>query len=331
LAKEGFLRASGKPWVWDDLATGLRKCAENRLHEIFHNPFYAGWVVSERFGIGIGEITGKWEPIVTTEEFNRGLEILSEHDSEKSRHKKHFYLLRKLLWVEENGKCYPMYVSTPSGYSRSYSYYITHSKPNGKKIHIPCESVDAQIQDLLDGITVTPLLVPSIRKIYHSQIKQSTEDDRENKLSEFKRQMSRLKEEEARLGRLVITEKITEGTYDQLRKEWKEKQRNIEANIADLERETTIHLDDLDVALILITKLSFLYPRLNEKDRAILLQVLVKRIIVDPQGEIIDHELNSPFAYLRNIVNEFQLLDSEARSSEYNRLGAPYQLDNKHS
>jgi len=124
------------------------------------------------------------------------------------------------------------------------------------------------------------------------------------------------------LGRLVITEKITEGTYDQLRKEWKEKQRNIEANIADLERETTIHLDDLDVALILMTKLSFLYPRLTEKDRAILLQVLVKRIIVDPQGKIINHELNSPFAYLRDIVNEFQLLDSEARSSEYNRLGA---------
>lgn len=57
-----------------------------------------------------------------------------------------------------------MYVSTPSGRSQSYSYYITHAKPNGKKIHITCSIVDTQIPSLINDISVEPELVPEIRK-----------------------------------------------------------------------------------------------------------------------------------------------------------------------
>jgi hypothetical protein len=47
----------------------------------------------------MGEVKGQWEPIVTTQEFERGLEILHLHDTEKSRNKKHFYfaLLQTLV------------------------------------------------------------------------------------------------------------------------------------------------------------------------------------------------------------------------------------------
>ena len=65
-------------------------------------------------------------------------------------------------------------------------------------------------------------------------------------------------------------------------------------------------LDDLDVALLLMTKLKDLYTRLKEEDRTKLLQVIVKQIIVSPEGEIIDYELNSPFVYLRSLVEGLQ-------------------------
>ena len=55
LAKLGFTRASGRPWVWNDPNTNKRYYAETRLHKIFHNPFYAGWIVSEKFGIKMGK------------------------------------------------------------------------------------------------------------------------------------------------------------------------------------------------------------------------------------------------------------------------------------
>ena len=322
LARSGYLRASGKPWAWDNPTSHQRKYADNRLHDIFHNPFYAGWVVSKRFGIEMGEVRGQWEPIVTTQEFEQGLEILHRHDIEKSRNKKHFYLLRTLLWLKEGGKHYQMFVSTPSGRSRSYAYYLTHAKLDGKKIHIPCDIIESQIPGWLSGITVETDLLPGIYNIYQSQLREATDEERSHQLAELKRQLSRLREEEARLGRLVITDQISEQTYNQLRREWQEKQRNIEINIADLERENATHLDNLDIALILMTKLSSLFDRLSENDRLTLLQILVKRIIVDRQGEIIDYELNSPFAYLRQIADGLQFQNSESHGSGQVRLGA---------
>ncbi len=56
---------------------------------------------------------------------------------------------------------------------------------------------------------------------------------------------------------------------------------------------------------LLFSKASDLYLRLDERKQAILLQILAKRIIVNSQGEIIDQELNSPFAYLRSLVKDF--------------------------
>jgi hypothetical protein len=99
LTKRGCTRSGQRPWAWMDPKTKRRRHADIRLHEIFHNPFYAGWVVSKRFGIAIGEIRGKWEPVVTTEEFHRGVDILRRKNLEKSWYRRQFYLLRNLLWV----------------------------------------------------------------------------------------------------------------------------------------------------------------------------------------------------------------------------------------
>lgn len=66
LNARGYMRATGKPWAWTVSKTGERKCARNRAQRIFHNPFYAGWAVSEKYGIALGEVRGQWEPIVTS-------------------------------------------------------------------------------------------------------------------------------------------------------------------------------------------------------------------------------------------------------------------------
>jgi hypothetical protein len=89
LAAKGYTRASGRPWIWDDPETGKRLYADKRLFRIFHNPFYAGWGVSKRFGIKIGEVQGQWEPIITMQEYEKGLGILQQHDANKSRNTVH--------------------------------------------------------------------------------------------------------------------------------------------------------------------------------------------------------------------------------------------------
>ena len=76
--------------------------------------------------------------------------------------------------------------------------------------------------------------------------------------------------------------------------------------LANLERELTSYLDDLDAALLLLTRVWMLYGRLEDKERATLLQILARRIIVDVNGEIIGHELHPPFAYLTEMKTGLQ-------------------------
>jgi hypothetical protein len=189
-------------------------------------------------------------------------------------------------------------------------------------LHIPCTEIDEKIEEFLEGINIETELIPEIRKAYKFEIRNSASEERRTRLAELNRQLSELREEEARLGRLLITNMISEETYFQLRKEWQEKQRNITANIADLERETNLCLDDLDAAIILMTKMSRLYSRLSEIDRTKLLQIIIKQIIVNGEGKIIDYELNTPFAYLQDLVDLQLKLTKCSRGSDQIRVGA---------
>ena len=52
---------------------------------------------------------------------------------------------------------------------------------------------------------------------------------------------------------------MSEETYNQLRREWQEKLRHLELTLAELEREVSFHLDDLDAAMALMAKVADLY------------------------------------------------------------------------
>ena len=249
-------------------------------------------------------------------------QILHKHDNEKSRERKNFYLLRGLLWVKLDGKYYKSFGSTPSGRTQSYSYYITQNKPLGKNIHIPCEKPDQQIPTWLRGITIKAELIPQIREIYKTEINQVAQHDRDKKITEIKKRLKILGEEEARLGRLYITQQINEDTYQQLRNEWREKARQAEIDKAEMQRSVSTHLDGLDAALLLLSRVSDLYSRCSEKQQTTLLQIIAKRIILNQQGEIIDHDLNSPFMYLNTLHKDLQIGENKRIGSDKLLVGA---------
>jgi len=323
LAARGYKRSRGLPWAWNNPQTGKRMTARNRLSNLFHNPFYAGWIVSDRFGIKIGEVRGSWDPIISHEEYQRGLDILKGHDLDKSRDRRYFYLLKGLLWMDIDGRQYKMAGSSPVAHQRRYPYYTTQSKPNGKNIHISCSTVDAQVPDWLSQITVSPERLPAIREEYRSQVTKFKNDDLENQTKKIQDQLKQLRNEEARLGRLFITNKISEDTYNQLRLEWQDNIRICEAKLAQAERNISAVLVDLDMALILLANCHILFTRLDEKGKVRLLKILAKRIIINPQGEIIDQKLHAPFVYLHSLAAGIESSSgSGSCCSEQVRLGA---------
>ena len=304
LTRLGLVRKSGLPWAWNDPKNGKRKTARNCLQRVFHKPFYAGWVTSKRFGIVKGEVRGKWEPVVTDEQFEQGKQILLKHGDNKTNFKKRFYLLRNLLWVQANGKILKMYGSTPSGSKKSISYYRTNTEIEGKRFRIQCKVVDDQVPGWVNWVMIDPDLVPSIRDKYKSEIKNRTQNDKENEIAKLKKRLDSLENEDGRLARIFMSGKINEKVYDQLRDEWQEKTRQIKATLKELEFDASKYLDDLDVALLLFANISTLYQRIKEKKRTELLQVLLKRFIIDRDGEIISFELHSPFTYLFSLASQ---------------------------
>ena len=323
LALRGYIRSSGRPWSWNDPKDGVRRQAKNQLQRTFHNPFYAGWVTSKRFGIAYGEVRGNWDPIVTSQEFERGIAILHKHDQQKSRQRRRFYLLRNLLWIEVEGRHYKMYGSTPSGKRQSYAYYRTHAKPRGTAIRLLCEMVEANIPGWLKNVVIRPENIPTIRKTYQAHVSQLTNCDRDSQIGQLQRRIAQLREEEAHLARLLITGKISEETFELLKLEWQDKLRNAETTKRDLEQDAGRHLDDLDAGIALLSRAHELFSRLEIKDRSALLRILAKRIIVDEQGEIVTHELHSPFAYLSMLAGDKKRPKSNGMGSRWVTLGTP--------
>ena len=69
------------------------------------------------------------------------------------------------------------------------------------------------------------------------------------------------------MARLFMTGKINEESYDQLRQEWQEKTCHIQATVKELEFDARQYLDNLEVAIVLLTNLSTLFDRFKEKER----------------------------------------------------------------
>ncbi|MEQ8676783.1 MAG: recombinase family protein [Aggregatilineales bacterium] len=74
LHTRGYRFRSGRPFV--EIKNDRRKASSNTLSKRFHNWFYAGWVVSEKASIPPKTVQGNWKPVVTTEEFEHGLEAV---------------------------------------------------------------------------------------------------------------------------------------------------------------------------------------------------------------------------------------------------------------
>lgn len=97
LHDRGYVRKSGKPWMWIDPNTGEKVYANNHLARTFKNPFYAGWSISKKYGIKRGDKRGNWPALVTDAEFDEGLAILKRRRENMYRVMHYTYPLSSLI------------------------------------------------------------------------------------------------------------------------------------------------------------------------------------------------------------------------------------------
>jgi len=317
----GYRLRSGRPFVRIN-EKGNRLHATNTLSNIFHNWTYAGWVVSEEADILPKTIRGNWEPLIGTDEFEHGLAILQERNNKPNPQHKHVYLLTGMLYLQPPGESRLIRLtgSTPNSSRESggTSYYCVKSS----SINLQCQPIDAYVAAAMQAIQVDPALIPAIQKYYMDEVAHQMGHSTSTERQGLDAALKAIDEEEARALRLFVAGKITESVWDGLWREWQDRRQTLRENREAAERDSEYHIDNLDAALHIISRIGVLYHQLERPQQKKLLREMIDRIVVNAEGTVLRIDLLPPFAYLHNLACRTQsAAEGEAETKTSLRAG----------
>ena len=329
LHEQGYRMTSGRPFikVRPDRAKGEGEHIAHiqLLSRAFHNWFYAGWVVAQNEWVDIAPKTvkGEWDAVVTTEEFERGLAILAQRNHKPMPHKKHFYLLQGLVYLETAHGLRKLTCGMPN-FNRKRGGVAYYCVPSSATNYL-CHKIDPQITDHLASIQISPELLPQIRQTYLSDVHRYTKDiGRERRALETRRR--KLDEKELNLWRAFTDHGMRPQIYEQLTRECEEERENLTVLLKHVEAEQGDSIENLDAALHVLAEIGERYVNcVAEQQRAILLQ-MVERVILTAEGQVRRIEWKPPFCYIQGLkdgsTNGGQDTSKKARKSKTSRVAA---------
>ncbi len=302
LHARGYRYRSGRPFV-QVKKNGKRVANMSTLAAIFHNWTYAGWVASKSGKIPPKTVKGNWEPIVTTEEFERGLAILDQRDLKRGRNRRHEYLLKGLIYFDPPGKQSLIRLTCSTSNTRRVGGGTAYYCVARSNINFLCSTIDSQIPKALKRIQVDPDLLPLIRAAYTNDIAEKMGHIRPDEREQLLAALKAIDDEEVRMMRLYTAGKVTDSLWDAQWQEWQDRRARIRVSLEGLEGQHPVYIENLDAALKIITQVGIVYNRLERSDQKELLRYMVERVIVDSAGKI-RLELRAPFAYLQDITDQ---------------------------
>lgn len=311
LHARGYQRRRGSPFVTVS-KTGKRRPHISTLSNTFHNWAYAGWLVSKANNIPPKTLRGNWDPIISTEDFERGLEIL-ERRMEKRTHKgKQEYLLSGMIYYKSGiGKPVRLTCSTSnSGRSGGGTAYYRIAAAGG--VSYLCKVIDERVAVELNRIQIDPQLIPLIRASYTHELSAKMGVFRPSERTRLLNVLKETDEEEIRIARLLATGKISESAWDELWSEWQDRRLQVRRTLESLDQQQSYHIDNLETALGIIAIVGKLYNGLERKDQKELLRQMVERVVVNDDGNV-TLKLRAPFAYLCELSDEVKLAQEQQK------------------
>lgn len=325
----GHTRRNGKRWAWIN-EHGKRQTAYATLSKIFHNPLYAGWIISARFNLKWGEIASAAGALVTNAEYHRAQEIL-EHNNRRKRHAKHPYLLQSMLYLRLSPtETFSLQCTTVTAKGRPFAYYFLPKHKLGIDQHglyLRADQVDAQIPALLAAIHIEPDLIPILRDYAARHIHAAIEQHLDRRLADLKRQVTTLRENEKAYARLWAQGRLTDPAYDSLTAEIHADLLRAQTSLSELQRNTTTRVTGLDTAMHLLSRLPEAWHKMTFHQRRQLLRLLFPALETTLTGQILTPPtLHPPFAYLHQIHTHHKNKTADAKTSAVSTpqpLGTP--------
>jgi DNA invertase Pin-like site-specific DNA recombinase len=312
LHARGYRHLKGRPFV-EIAATGKRKAIISTLSHVFHNWTYAGWVVSESNGIPPKTLRGNWEPLISTEEFERGLEILERRNSQRTVRRKQEYLLSGLIYYRAGQKTQLRRLTgstSNAGRSSGGTAYYRIAETGGASFL--CAEIDELVARELTRIQVDPDMLPLIRVAYTHDLNTKIGGSRPDERTRLEAILKGIDEEENRTARLFASGKISEEVWNGLWAEWQDRRSQVRRTLDTLSLNHQVHVDNLEMALQIIARIGELYNGLERGDQKELLRQVVHRVVVNDAGNV-SLELRTPFAYLRELTDEIRNVSEQRK------------------
>ena len=167
--------------------------------------------------------------MVTTEEFERVLEILAQRNRHPIAKRRYSYLLKGLVYVEnDRGRTAKLTCSTPNLNRKGggTAYYCVWSS----NINIRCDIVDGNVADSIGQIQVDASLMPAIRNAYSGEVAKKLGQLRPSEHEQLEAALKAVDEEEARTARLYASGKITDHIWNNLWEEWQDRRMPVLGN-----------------------------------------------------------------------------------------------------
>ena len=249
-------------------------------------PAYAGWLTNKAGSIPPKTVRGTWEPIVTTEEFERGLLILEKRHQHRVVRRKHDYLLKGMIYYDyRDERGLVKLTGSTSNASRSGGGTPYYCVPRSR-INFLCCDIDDQLARELTHVQVDPDHIPAIRARYTQDLAEVLGHLRPDERLRLEAALKAVDEEEARSLRLYAAGKITERIWENIWREWQDRRTILRSSLESLQYQSETHITNLDTALAIIAQVAVVYNSPERSDQKELLHQMVERVVVNPAGKV---------------------------------------------
>jgi hypothetical protein len=241
------------------------------------------------------------QSLVALKLYRLGEAILRERNNDREHKARHFYLLQGLIYLQKaDGKLVKLTCGTPNANRErgGVAYYCIPSS----NANILCHVVDGQIPAQIHRIQVEEAWLPRLREAYVADVETRLGKPNASERQLLEKALKSLDEEELASARLHARGKMSEEVWDSLWKDWQDQRNAIRQTLRAIEESCEIHIATLDDALKVIAKAGILFDKLERLQQRTLLQYMVKRVIVNPEGQILRTELRTPFNYLHSLI-----------------------------
>ena len=146
-------------------------------------------------------------------------------------------------------------------------------------------------------------MIPGLWTCYSEEIAQKLGHLKPDELAAINAALDEIQQQEEPTLRLYAIGRVTEDIWNKLWREWQDRRHRLTERREMLAQQHEFHINNLDAALHVISRIGVLYDGLEARQKQRLLRDVIERVIVDTEGNLIRLELLPPFAYLTTLCN----------------------------